>query len=99
MNAKSSIHIKLSLELRCIYDFSYKNNVCSILFHHLECTHQGFLRRLDVVCLQTMQYMYMFTGLGTSVALPFCNFHRLGVPEQALGGIPLGFGIVMEKKL
>ena len=26
----------------------------------------------------------------------FCNFYRLGVTEQALGGIPLGFGIVVE---
>ena len=25
-------------------------------------------------------------------------FYRLGVPEQALGGIPLGFGIVAEDK-
>ena len=24
----------------------------------------------------------------------FCNFHRLGMSEQALGGIPLDFGIV-----
>ena len=28
----------------------------------------------------------------------FCNFYRLGVPEQALGRIPLGFGIVIEDK-
>ena len=28
----------------------------------------------------------------------FCNFYRLGVPEQALGGIPLSFGIVVEDK-
>ena len=28
----------------------------------------------------------------------FCNFYRLGVPEQALGGIPLGFGIIVEDK-
>ena len=27
-----------------------------------------------------------------------CNFYRLGVPEQALGGIPLDSGIVMEDK-
>ena len=27
----------------------------------------------------------------------FCNFYRLGVSEQALGGIPLGFGIVVEQ--
>ena len=26
----------------------------------------------------------------------FCNVDRLGVPEQALGEIPLGFGIAME---
>ena len=25
--------------------------------------------------------------------------YRLGVPEQALGGIPLGFGIIVEDKL
>ena len=28
----------------------------------------------------------------------FCNFHRLEVPEQALGGIPPGFGVVMKDK-
>ena len=28
----------------------------------------------------------------------FCNFYRLEVSEQALGGIPLGFGIVVEDK-
>ena len=27
-----------------------------------------------------------------------CNFHRLGVPEQPPGGIPLGLGIVVEDK-
>ena len=27
-----------------------------------------------------------------------CNVDRLGVPKQALGGIPLDFGIVMENK-
>ena len=32
------------------------------------------------------------------MALPFARFYRLGVPEQALGGIPLGFGIVVEDK-
>ena len=26
----------------------------------------------------------------------FCKFYRLGVSEQALGGIPLGFGIVVN---
>ena len=26
----------------------------------------------------------------------FCNSYKLGVPEQALGGIPLGFGTVVE---
>ena len=29
----------------------------------------------------------------------FCNFYRLGVPQQELGGIRLGFGIVVEDKL
>ena len=29
----------------------------------------------------------------------FCNFHRLGVPEQAPGGIPLGSGIVTLSRL
>ena len=28
----------------------------------------------------------------------FCNFYRLEVSEQALGGIPPGFGIVVEDK-
>ena len=28
----------------------------------------------------------------------FCNFYRLGVAEQALGGIPLGFGIDQSAK-
>ena len=28
----------------------------------------------------------------------FCNFYRLEVSEQALGGISLGFGIVVEDK-
>ena len=28
----------------------------------------------------------------------FCNFYRLKVFEQALCGIPLGFGIVVEDK-
>ena len=32
------------------------------------------------------------------MALPFVNFYRLGVPEQALGGIHLGFWIVVEDK-
>ena len=32
------------------------------------------------------------------MALPFAIFNRFGVPEQALGGIPLGFGIVVEDK-
>ena len=27
----------------------------------------------------------------------FCNFYGLRVPKQALGGIPLGFGIVVWK--
>ena len=27
-----------------------------------------------------------------------CDFHRLGVPELALGGIPLGFRTVVEDK-
>ena len=35
---------------------------------------------------------------GTTVALPFASFYRLEVPEQALGGIPLGFGIAVEDK-
>ena len=32
------------------------------------------------------------------MALPFAFFYRLGVPEEALGGILLGFGIVVEDK-
>ena len=34
-------------------------------------------------------------GLGGSA---FCNVDGLGVPKQALGEIPLDFGIVMEDK-
>ena len=40
----------------------------------------------------------VLSRLGTLVALPFALFIGLGVPEQALGGIPLHFGIVMEDK-
>lgn len=36
--------------------------------------------------------------LGTSVGSALCNFHRLGVSEHALGGTPVGFGIVVEDK-
>ena len=33
------------------------------------------------------------------VALPFvANFLKLEVPKQALGGIPLGFGVVVDHK-
>ena len=32
------------------------------------------------------------------MAQPFTIFYRLEVSEQALGGIPLGFGIVVEGK-
>ena len=32
------------------------------------------------------------------MALPFAIFHRLGVPEQAVGGLPLGFWTVAEDK-
>ena len=31
------------------------------------------------------------------MALPFAFLYRPGVPEQALGGIPLGFGMVVVK--
>ena len=36
--------------------------------------------------------------LDSLVALPFAIFMGFGEPEQALGGIPLGFGIVVEDK-
>ena len=39
----------------------------------------------------------MYTRLGTLVALPF-EFCRLEVPEQALGEISLGLGLVIEDK-
>ena len=32
------------------------------------------------------------------MALPFAIYRRLGVPEEALGEIPLGLGIVEEDK-
>ena len=41
--------------------------------------------------------LYFFKARNLSGSA-FCNFHRLGVPEQALGGIPLGFGIVVKDK-
>ena len=50
----------------------------------------------------TLVYMYLpplvlkARHLGGSA---FCNVDRLGVPEQALSGIPLDFGIVMEDEL
>ena len=37
-----------------------------------------------------------FSRLGTSVALPFTLFIRLGVPEQALGGIPQDLGLLQK---
>ena len=37
----------------------------------------------------------MASHLGGSA---FCSFCRLGVLEQALGGIPLDFGVVVEDK-
>ena len=44
----------------------------------------------------------MYIVLGTSVALPFAIFIqctcRLGVSEQPLGGIPLGFVVVVVDK-
>ena len=37
-----------------------------------------------------------FSRLGTQCS---CNFHGLRVPEEALGEIPIGFGIVVNDKL
>ena len=51
----------------------------------------------NTALLKISEETYEFSRLGTSVALPF-DFSRLGVSEQALGGIPLGFGIVVEDK-
>ena len=39
----------------------------------------------------------MYMAKGTQVALP--GFSRLEVPEQALGGIPLGLGLVVKMNL
>ena len=44
-----------------------------------------------------IQVIYLFQVRDSYNAM--YSFHRLGVPEQALGGIPLGFGIVVEDKL
>ena len=52
----------------------------------------------SLTTLYHLSYMYVhpqFSRLDTSVGLPFVG---LGVPEQALGGIPLGFGIIVEDK-
>ena len=36
-------------------------------------------------------------GKGTQVALPFAlHFLKMEMPEQALGGIPLGLGLVVR---
>ena len=55
-----------------------------------------------VVSSQSHLTYYMYVKVivlkANSMALPFA-FHRLGVPEQALGRIPLGFGIIVEDKL
>ena len=42
-----------------------------------------------------LQSVSSWSQLTSSVALPF---YRAGVPEQAVGGIPLGFGIVVQDK-
>ena len=38
----------------------------------------------------------MFLNARHLCGSPFGNFYRLGVPEQALGGIPLDFGIAVQ---
>ena len=43
------------------------------------------------------RFPVLFSRPDTSVGLPL-QFYMLGVPEQAMRGIPLGFGIVMEEK-
>ena len=43
-----------------------------------------------------LTYHPWFSRLGTSVALPFA--YLIGVPEQALGWVSLGLGLVCEDK-
>ena len=47
---------------------------------------------MDKARISHIIYMY------ASVILAHVHFYRLGVPEQALVGIPLGFGIIVEDK-
>ena len=50
---------------------------------------------LSYVCVLYMPFLILKAKHLDSSA--FCNFHRLEVSEQALGGIPLGFRIVVWK--
>ena len=59
---------------------------------HLVCTLQN--TKLDQE-LYIYNYIYSCRHLHGSTV---CNFHRLEVPEQVLGGVPQGLGIVVEDK-
>ena len=55
-----------------------------------------FLHKTVYMCnLPSLHVVVKARHLSSSA---FCNFHRLGVPEQALE-IPVGFGIVVEDKI
>ena len=48
------------------------------------------------MCIYVPFLVLMAGHLGGSV---FFDFHRLGVSEQALGGVPLGFGFLWKINL
>ena len=72
----------------------------------------GWLGAQDVSSARKLHQQCKHVGPATSVAKldvhvvlkarhlcgSFCLWPRLGIPEQALGGIPLGFGIAVEDK-
>ena len=40
--------------------------------------------------------LHVVLDVGNFIGSAFCNFHRLGVPEQSLGGVPLGLGTFVK---
>ena len=84
----SCVHVCLCacvLVCMCIHakEYAYRYNVHASTNTQCHCTCDDGVHHLEI---------YVLTYH------PFCNFYRLGVPEQALGGIPLGFGIVVEDR-
>lgn len=67
------------------------------MYMHSEYPHwPATLIHVYIICKTT--YMHMAKARHLS-GFTFCNFYRLGIPEQELNGISLGFGIVVEDKI